>query len=925
MSHYALLDDDFPSHSSSNSLFAQLAPAAAVSDSLFVESAAAAAGAVNWFDFVPYASADPALAAAASAAVPAGAVNWFTCPMFTFGDGKLFVVNVPELSIVVVDYKAREAVCVSLSPADSPEKILFKTPKFFDPSVHVTVVEGGDVVVTAVEGESAQRISLRSDQPPLTDAESFFRPDSAANLDYLLPRVPLSQVTNLDLSKLVVSVAVRDEASEFLFFAWQVGVGFFLQGARAVTEIAMPQVLTTDFDTLALALSFLLPSAPLVEKVSVQLGISSKPGPLHQLSNVLKPLSASLKVVSLDFNSAKEVDRSQFFAPAKLQVTVGKYGAAQQEPVTDTPKPVQLCSALTDASAEAASPRVALRVSDSTLWRLGHGDGVRVAVLDSGIDAGHAGVRDSVVWCKSFVDGEHAWTDANGHGTFCASILCGPDGIAPGALLFIGKVIGADGVGTVDALVRGIEWAVDRGCAVISLSVGTNGPHVRLLAAVNRALEAGVHVICAAANEGARGSFNIAYPARYGHVVCVGGCDSSGKPPAFSARGREIDLLAPSVAVKGLFRGALEPQAKSGTSMAVPFVSAVVAVLVGHFRRSRPERPLSCAVMKSLLVQMCAHPGAHSEDDGYGMLGVENRFSLPAFIDALADDLCAVSDVVETTGRPAALNKQSGKDKAERQQKIEEERAKEQRKRLLADAAARARVAKDDHLKLRITTLTGVPVDRDDAPDVGVADPGEGVFDLGWLGTGWGVLGFHNFQRRVDGTHAEELVQAARTTFLDDLTNWQSACGRLPVLKVNRPDEAVHFGYAFAFVRLEHGNTKNWVALLLGAANGSAEDANHFDGDGSARGGEHTESLIIDRLLRVLAAAYHRGCLVVDVRLFFFLEKTPCGGDRGTDDHACVDNIRAFFGALWHQQLLPRDAKDDVRHLWDHVTVTFKK
>lgn len=188
--------------------------------------------------------------------------------------------------------------------------------------------------------------------------------------------------------------------------------------------------------------------------------------------------------------------------------------------------------------------------------------------------------------------------DGNGHGTFCAGIVAGNTiGLAPNCSLFIGKVVNDKGVGTIDALVKGIDWAISNRCRVISLSVGTESCNPSLLSAIARAQEQNIHVICAAANIRGSTRVNIAFPARFGHVICVGSSDDNGNAPSYSSTGREIDFLAYGENIASSMAGYAGLTIRSGTSMAVPSVAGLIAVLMSHLDRTL-VRLLRCAEMK---------------------------------------------------------------------------------------------------------------------------------------------------------------------------------------------------------------------------------------------------------------------------------------------------------------------------------------
>ena len=211
---------------------------------------------------------------------------------------------------------------------------------------------------------------------------------------------------------------------------------------------------------------------------------------------------------------------------------------------------------------------------------------IKVCVLDSGIDALHKELTGKIAEVRSFVDGELGCTDEDGHGTHCAGLV---PKVAPNATLYIGKVTSATGTSPPQALVDGIAWAKECECDVISLSVGTADDTPELSKAVHEALAAGIVIVTAASNDGKLFSKNVMYPARYGGPICVGSHTHRGHPSAFSAVGREIDLLAP-----GNHIASLEPGGGSvvmnGTSASAPLIAGVVALVLGYDRKDGKRR-----------------------------------------------------------------------------------------------------------------------------------------------------------------------------------------------------------------------------------------------------------------------------------------------------------------------------------------------
>ena len=206
---------------------------------------------------------------------------------------------------------------------------------------------------------------------------------------------------------------------------------------------------------------------------------------------------------------------------------------------------------------------------------------IKVCILDTGVDVLHPGLKRHIKGVKSFVPGELASVDKRRHGTHCAGLLAH---VAPKAELYIGKVLPCKGKGSSKALAEGICWATKTiSCDVISISSG--GDHSSFLEEeVHAAIADNKIIVAAACNDGQMHSHSIGYPARYGHVICVGSHDRKGHPSHFSSVGRELDLLAPGEKVRSTVPGG-GYESLNGTSMATPLIAGVVALVLGYDRR----------------------------------------------------------------------------------------------------------------------------------------------------------------------------------------------------------------------------------------------------------------------------------------------------------------------------------------------------
>ena len=251
--------------------------------------------------------------------------------------------------------------------------------------------------------------------------------------------------------------------------------------------------------------------------------------------------------------------------------------------------------ALLDASApHIGAPR---------LWDEGFtGEGARMAIIDTGIDADHPDFAGRIAAITDFT-GEGPG-DENGHGTHCASIAAGSGaasdgkyrGMAPAATIYVAKALRANGQGMMSTVMAGVEWAVDQGVHIISLSLGGPGPgdgSDALSEICNAAVGEGVTVVVAAGNDGPNG-YTIGSPGCANDVITIGACSDDDRIAPFSSRGPTTDgRVKPDVVLPGVdivaaraggtTLGTIVDEwyvSASGTSMATPHAAGVCALLL---------------------------------------------------------------------------------------------------------------------------------------------------------------------------------------------------------------------------------------------------------------------------------------------------------------------------------------------------------
>ncbi|MEW2503877.1 S8 family serine peptidase [Amycolatopsis sp. NPDC047767] len=264
---------------------------------------------------------------------------------------------------------------------------------------------------------------------------------------------------------------------------------------------------------------------------------------------------------------------------------------------------------LAESTAQIGAPEV---------WTGGDtGQGVDVAVLDTGVDEGHPDLAGRIVDTRSFVPGEDV-KDLHGHGTHVASTIAGTGaasggtekGVAPGARLHIGKVLANSGSGSDSEILAGMEWAaVDEHAKIINMSLGTQEPSDGtdpMSQAVDRlSAQTGALFVIAAGNTSGAGT--VSSPGAADAALTVGAVDSTDHLADFSSQGPRVgdgalkpEITAPGVdilAARSQYAAEGEGfyQTLSGTSMSTPHVVGAAALLAAE----HPE--LTGAQLKDLL------------------------------------------------------------------------------------------------------------------------------------------------------------------------------------------------------------------------------------------------------------------------------------------------------------------------------------
>jgi serine protease AprX len=277
------------------------------------------------------------------------------------------------------------------------------------------------------------------------------------------------------------------------------------------------------------------------------------------------------------------------------------------------------------------------------IWNAGYlGTGVKIAIVDTGLDPDHPDFAGRVVTGASFVGGDYR--DENGHGTHVTSIAAGTGdaqggkyrGVAPGASIYVARSLDKYGGGSMSTVMAGVEWSVDQGVDVINLSLGGTGSSDgsdALSMTCNAAVAQGI-VVCIAAGNAGPSSRTIGSPGAAADVITVGATDRNDGVARFSSRGptadgrTKPDICFPGtdiVAARASNTSMGQPlndryTASSGTSMATPHMAGLAALLL----QAAPD--LTPAQVKTVLMDTALNLGQDPNTQGAGRAQAEQAF-----------------------------------------------------------------------------------------------------------------------------------------------------------------------------------------------------------------------------------------------------------------------------------------------------------
>ena len=243
-----------------------------------------------------------------------------------------------------------------------------------------------------------------------------------------------------------------------------------------------------------------------------------------------------------------------------------------------------------------------------------YGEGVKVAIIDTGCDISHPDLKDRIIDVRNFTDDDKGAinnvTDYATHGTATASVIASSGkiiGVAPKCNLLILKALTRTG-GKISWVIEAIKYATQQNVDIINMSLGCSQPNAEMYEAIKRAIAKDICVVCACGNNSDNNvnTDELNYPAGYNECISVGSISYSRKYSRFSSSNKEVDLATFGEGLNG--RGILTCcpdglyKEQKGTSFSAPFVSGSLALLknwfIDEFRRDCTQEELYAQLIK---------------------------------------------------------------------------------------------------------------------------------------------------------------------------------------------------------------------------------------------------------------------------------------------------------------------------------------
>jgi subtilisin len=259
-------------------------------------------------------------------------------------------------------------------------------------------------------------------------------------------------------------------------------------------------------------------------------------------------------------------------------------------------------------------------------WYETMGKGVKVGIIDTGIDVKHEDLQGRIKEYANFTSSDRQNViDDNGHGTHVAGIIAaeknniGVVGVAPQADLYIAKAFDSKGSADFGAVSRSLMWMAERNVDVVNMSFSSQTVNKQYYRLVSQLYQSGITLVCAAGNEGLsqEGNTNtIGYPAGFDQTIAVTAVDIYKKRADFSSVGTAAEIAAAGVDIYSCYKDN-SYATLSGTSMAAPSITGAVALLQAKALKKQGKK-LKPEEIRTMLHMYSEDLGETGRDKEYG-------------------------------------------------------------------------------------------------------------------------------------------------------------------------------------------------------------------------------------------------------------------------------------------------------------------